>query len=129
MNLTANWDGSVESFKWSADGKKVYFTAAVDGTIQLFEVNFPGVTKIAVTVKQVTSGDFDVHGIVGISGDNIIVSRTDMNHADEIYSYNLKKKAFTQLNKTNDEAYAKLVYQNTKDDMSLQPMVKKCWFG
>lgn len=108
INLTANWDGSVDSFKWSADSKKVYFTAAVDGTIQLFEVNFPGLTKIAVTVKQVTSGDFDVHGIVGISGDNIIVSRTDMNHADEIYSYNLKKKTFTQLTKINNEAYAKL---------------------
>lgn len=108
MNLTANWDGSVESFKWSADNKKVYFIAAVDGTMQLFEVNFPGLTKIAVTVKQVTSGDFDVHGIVGISGDNIIVSRTDMNHADEIYSYNVKKKTFLQLTKTNNEAYAKL---------------------
>ena len=108
MNLTANWDGSVESFKWSVDGKKIYFTAAVDGTLQLFEVNFPGLTKIAVTVKQVTSGDFDVHAIVGISGDNIIVSRTDMNHADEIYSYNLKKKTFTQLTKTNDETYSKL---------------------
>lgn len=108
MNLTAAWDGSVESFKWSADGKKVYFTAAIDGTMQLFEVNFPGLTKIAVTVKQVTSGDFDVHAIVGISGDNIIVMRTDMNHADEVYAYNLKKKAFTQLTKTNNEAYAKL---------------------
>ena len=108
INLTANWDGSVESFKWSPDGKKIYFTAAIDGTIQLFEVNFPGLTKIAVTVKQVTSGDFDVHGIVGISGDNIIVSRTDMNHADEIYSYNLKKKIVTQLTKTNDETYSKL---------------------
>lgn len=108
MNLTANWDGSVESYKWSADSKKVYFTAAVDGTLQLFEVNFPGVTRIAVTVRQITSGDFDVHAIVGLSGDSIIVSRTDMNHADEIYSYNLKKKTFTQLTKTNDEAYAKL---------------------
>lgn len=108
INLTANWDGSVESFKWSPDGKKIYFTAAIDGTIQLFEVNFPGLTKIAVTVKQVTSGDFDVHAIVGISGDNIIVSRTDMNHADEIFSYNLKKKIVTQLTKTNDETYSKL---------------------
>jgi dipeptidyl aminopeptidase/acylaminoacyl peptidase len=108
INLTANWDGSVESFKWSPDGKKIYFTAAIDGTIQLFEVNFPGLTKIAVTVKQVTSGDFDVHAIVGISGDNIIVSRTDMNHADEIYSYNLKKKIVTQLTKTNDAIYSKL---------------------
>ena len=108
INLTANWDGSVESFKWSPDGKKIYFTAAIDGTIQLFEVNFPGLTKIAVTVKQVTSGDFDVHAIVCISGDNIIVSRTDMNHADEIYSYNLKKKTWLQLTKTNDETYSKL---------------------
>ncbi|MCF6128554.1 S9 family peptidase [Flavobacterium sp. AS60] len=108
MNLTANWDGSVESFKWSVDGKKVYFTAAVDGTLQLFEVNFPGLTKIAVMVKQVTSGDFDVHDIVGFSGDNVIVSRTDMNHAVEIYSYNLKKKTFTQLTKVNDETYSRL---------------------
>ena len=108
MNLTANWDGSVESFKWSADGKKIYFTAAIDGTIQIFEVNFPGLTKIAVTVKQVTNGDFDAHEIVGISGDNLIVLRTDMNHAAEIYSYNVKKKVFTQLTKTNDQFYAKL---------------------
>lgn len=108
MNLTANWDGSVESFKWSADGKKIYFTAAVDGTLQVFEVNFPGLTKIAVTIKQVTNGDFDAHEIVGISGDNLIVLRTDMNHAAEIYSYNVKKKVFTQLTKTNNQFYAKL---------------------
>ena len=31
-----------------------------------------------------------------------------MNHADEIYSYNLKKKTFTQLTKTNDVIYSKL---------------------
>ena len=108
MNLTANWNGSVESFKWSVDGKKVYFTAAVDGTIQLFEVNFPGLTKIAVTIKQVTSGDFDVHDIVDVSGENFILTRNDMNHALEIYSYNTKKKTFIQLTKTNDETYSKL---------------------
>ena len=34
--------------------------------------------------------------------------RTDMNHADEIYSFNLKKKTFKQLTKTNDEMYSKL---------------------
>ncbi|MEO0046255.1 MAG: Dipeptidyl-peptidase 5 [Bacteroidota bacterium] len=108
MNLTANWDGSVDNFLWSADGKKIYFTAAVDGAKHLFEVNFPGLTKIAVTVKQVTSGDFDVNDLVGFSGDTIIVTRTDMNHAAEIYSYNFKKKTWTKLTKTNDETYAKL---------------------
>lgn len=108
MNLTANWDGSVENFMWSPDGKKVYFTATVDGTKQLFEVNFPGLTKIAVTVRQVTNGDFDVADIYGFSEDNVIVTRTDMNHAAEIYSYNLKKKTWLQLTKTNDDAYNKL---------------------
>ena len=122
MNLTANWDGSVDSFNWSADGKTVYFVAAIDGTKQIFEVNFPGLTKIAVMVNQVTTGDFDVADIVGFSGDFAIVTRTDMNHAAEIYSYNLKKKTWLQLTKVNDEAYSKLSlpkyerrYVNTTD--------------
>ncbi|MFN3640865.1 MAG: TolB family protein, partial [Flavobacterium sp.] len=68
MNLTGNWDGTVDDFKWSPDGKKVYFTAPVGGTKQLFEVNFPGLTRIAVVVRQITDGDFDVNGIVGFSG-------------------------------------------------------------
>ncbi len=108
INLTGGWDGSVDSFNWSADGKKVYFTAAVDGTKQLFEVNFPGLTKIAVLVRQVTNGDFDVSDVIGFSGDNVIVTRTDMNHAAEIYSYDLMKKTWLQLTKVNDETYSKL---------------------
>ena len=108
MNLTANWDGSVDGFNWSPDGKKVYFTAAVKGTKQLFEVNFPGLTRIAITVNQLTDGDFDVADVVGFSGDAVIVTRTDMNHAAEIYSYDLKKKTWLQLTKVNDEAYSKL---------------------
>ncbi|RAR71744.1 dipeptidyl aminopeptidase/acylaminoacyl peptidase [Flavobacterium aciduliphilum] len=108
INLTANWDGSVESFTWSKDGKKVYFIAAVDGTQQLFEVNYPGLSKIAITVKQVTSGDFDVHDIVDITGNTAILTRTDMNHALEIFSVDLKKNTWTQLTKVNDESYSKL---------------------
>ncbi len=108
QNLTASYDGTVESFKWSKDGKKVYFISPVDGTLQLFEVNFPGMNKIAITVKQITSGDFDVHDIVDITGDTAILTRTDMNHASEIYSFNLKKNTWMQLTKVNSETYASL---------------------
>ena len=114
INLTANWDGTVESFLWSADGKKVYFQAPIDGTIQLFEVDFPGLTKKLPQVIQLTKGDFDVAGLVSISGDNIIITRTDMNHAAEIYSYNLKKKTWLQLTKINDDAYSKLSLSKTE---------------
>lgn len=108
QNLTSAYDGTVESFKWSKDGKKVYFISPVDGTLQLFEVNFPGMTRIAITVKQITSGDFDVHDIVDITGDTAILTRTDMNHASEIYSFNLKKNTWIQLTKVNSETYASL---------------------
>ena len=108
MNLTANWDGTVDSFQWSLDGKKIYFLAAVKGTKQLFEVNFPGMTRIAITVRQITNGAFDVTDIVGVVGDQMIVGRTDMNHAKELYSYDLKKKTWLQLTKVNDETYKKL---------------------
>ena len=108
INLTANWDGSVDNFMWSPDGKNVYFVAAIDGTKQLFQVNFPGLTKIALNVIQITKGDFDVADIIGFSGDNIIVTRTDMNHAAEIYSYNLKKNTWLKITNVNEDAYSKL---------------------
>lgn len=114
MNLTANWDGTVSSFKWSNDGKKIYFTAPIDGTVQLFEVNFPGLTKIAINVKQITKGDFDVHDLVGFSGDEVIVTRTDMNHATEIFSYNLKKNTWKQLTNVNTATYSTLALSKTE---------------
>lgn len=114
INLTANWDDSVSSFQWSKDGKKIYFIAPVDGTLQLFEVNFPALTKIAITVTQLTSGYFDVHDIVDITVDNAIVTRTDMNHALEIYSYNFKKKTWSQITDSNKENYKDLSLSTTE---------------
>ncbi len=114
MNLTANWDGTVDSFKWSADGKKIYFIAPIDGTLQVFEVNFPGLTKIAINVTQVTNGDFDVHDLIGFSGEDLIVTRNDMNHAPEIFSYNLKKKTWKQLSNVNTATYSTLAMSKTE---------------
>jgi dipeptidyl aminopeptidase/acylaminoacyl peptidase len=114
INLTAHWDGTVESFLWSQDGKKVYFQAPVDGTIQLFEVDFPGLTKKLPQVVQLTNGDFDVSGLIGLSGDTILVTRTDMNHAAEIYSYNLKNKTWLQLSNVNTATYNSLALSKTE---------------
>jgi dipeptidyl aminopeptidase/acylaminoacyl peptidase len=107
-NLTKNWDGTVDSYLWSKDGTKIYFTAPVSGTIQLFEVDFPGRTKKLPIVKQLTDGVFDVGGIVGLSGGKVILYRMDMNRANEIYSFDLKTKAWQQITTVNDEAYSKI---------------------
>ncbi|MET3046699.1 S9 family peptidase [Flavobacterium covae] len=108
INLTANWDGTVESFKWSKDGKKIYFIAPIDGTKQLFEVNFPGLTKIAIGVKQITNGDFDITQIIDFTPDQILLMRNDINHASEIYSYHLKNKSWNQITHVNTEIYKNL---------------------
>ncbi|WP_060874823.1 S9 family peptidase [Myroides odoratus] len=114
QNLTANWDGTVDSYKWSKDGSKVYFVAAVGGTVQLFEVNFPGLKRIAPVVRQLTDGNFDVTGIVGFDGDKVVLTRTDFNHATEIFSYDLKKKSWNQITKVNDEIYSKLALSKSE---------------
>jgi dipeptidyl aminopeptidase/acylaminoacyl peptidase len=114
INLTGNWDGTVESFLWSADGKKVFFQAPIDGTIQLFEVDFPGLTKKLPQVVQLTNGDFDVSGLIGLSGDTILVTRTDINHSAEIYSYNLKTKTWLQLSNVNTVTYNSLALSKTE---------------
>ena len=110
LNLTASFDVTVDNFLWSNDGKKIYFVAPIDGTKQLFEVNFPRMTKIAVSVTQLTNGDFDVNDIIGFADSKVLVTRTDMNHANEIYSYDLTAKTWLQLSKVNDETYSKLSF-------------------
>lgn len=107
-NLTKAWDGTVRNFIWGKDGKTLYFTAAVDGTIQLFAVQDPGLTKKLPLVKQLTEGPFDVNGPIAHVDNKLVVTRSDMNHANELFAYDLKKKSWTQLSHANDAVYAKL---------------------
>ncbi len=115
VNLTANRDDiHVEGYKWSDDGRSIYFYAPVHGTLQLFEVNYPGVRKEQVQVKQITKGDFDINGIIGQSGNSLIVSRVDMNHAGELYSVDLSNGVMKQLTHVNDAIYATIGISKTE---------------
>lgn len=108
VNLTANWDGTVESFVWAKEGNKVYFIAPILGTKQLFEVAYVGVLKNSYKVIQLTDGDFDVNGIVGFTGNSVLVTKTTHNRATEVFSYDLKKKSWKQITYVNDESYSKI---------------------
>jgi len=108
INLTAQWDNTIFSYRWSNDGKQIYLIAPTQGTEQLFVVDVYGKNT---TPQQLTKGVYDVNQIVGQSGDKLIVVRTTMNHAAEVFTINLKEKkklpyyTMQQLSHFNDEAY------------------------
>lgn len=115
MNLTASRDDiHVEGYRWSDDGRSLFFYAPINGTLQLFVVNYPGLTKMLSVVRQITKGDFDVNNIIGQSGNSLIVSRTDMNHAAEIYTVDISSGDMTQLTHVNDETYATVNLSKTE---------------
>jgi dipeptidyl aminopeptidase/acylaminoacyl peptidase len=106
INLTASRDEiHVEGFKWSDDGKQLFFWAPINGTLQLFSVANPGMNKMVPAIRQITKGDFDISGIVGQSNQSLIVSRTDFNHAAELYSVDIASGTMTQLTHVNDAFY------------------------
>ena len=109
VNLTGNRDDiHVEGFKWSDDGQFIFFWASINGTLQLFKVKNTGLTKMLPYIEQITNGDFDINGIVGQVGNTLIVSRTDMNHAAELYTVDLNSGSMQQLTHVNDVFYNNL---------------------
>jgi dipeptidyl aminopeptidase/acylaminoacyl peptidase len=106
LNLTQQRDDiHVMSFRWSRDGATIYFIAPINGTLQLFKVNDPLSTKTDPTIVQVTKGNFDVNEIVGEADNNLFVSRTDFNHAAELYKIILNDGSLEKMTHVNDAAY------------------------
>ena len=115
INLTARRDDiHVEGFRWSNDGKNIFFYAPVNGTLQLFQVNYTGTSMKLPDIKQITKGDFDITGIVGQSGNTLIVSRTDMNHAAELFSVSITEGSMKQLTHVNDNTYSTIALCKTE---------------
>jgi dipeptidyl aminopeptidase/acylaminoacyl peptidase len=107
LNLTQQRDDiHVMSFRWSRDGATIYFIAPINGTLQLFKVNDPFSTKTDPKIVQVTKGNFDVNEIVGEADNNLFVSRTDFNHAAELYKLNLSDGSLEKMTHVNDAAYS-----------------------
>lgn len=110
VNLTAHWDGTVNSFIWSKDNKKIFFVAPSKGTVQLFEINVAkGVwSKVLPKITQISEGDFDIAGIVGETSTGLIVTSTKMTRAAEVFDYNFKNKSITAITHVNDVKYSQI---------------------
>ncbi|WP_334125360.1 S9 family peptidase [Empedobacter brevis] len=114
LNMTKHWDGTVQGYKWNNDGTKIYFNAPVGGTIQLFEVDVNFKSKKMPAIKQITKGDFDIADVKEIIGNKAIVTKTDINHAAEIYVVDLKSGALTQLTNENKDIFENIALSDVK---------------
>ena len=115
INLTAQLDLiHVEGYKWGEDGHSLFFYAPINGTLQLFNVTYPGVAKQQPVITQITKGDFDINAIVAQNGSSLIVSRCDINHANELYTVDITNGSMVQLTHVNDSFYSALAMCKTE---------------
>ncbi len=97
------------SFGWM-DERTLYAGVPTMGTNQIFRIELPKGIKAGakVSLEQVTSGDHN-HNHFEIAGKSTLVfDRQDMNHATEVYRYDLDKNNSSPLTHVNDELYAGL---------------------
>lgn len=79
-DISADWDQNGNHPRWSADGKKLYFTSGIRATTHIFSVDVNGKHQ----PEQLTSGICNYYDFM-LSGDQIIASRASMSMPHELY--------------------------------------------
>lgn len=93
-DFSANFDQNAGNFKWTKDGKQLYFISGTKGTEQVFVLNLA-----KNDFSQVTHGDFDYQSIV-LSGNQVIGLKMSMCMPTEIFRIN-PERAEIQLSFVN----------------------------
>jgi dipeptidyl aminopeptidase/acylaminoacyl peptidase len=108
--ITNKLDETINQFIWSADSKSLYCIVPYRGLLQLFELSVPASLQNVTTTpyRQITTSDYDYNNIIGLSGDELICTRTDMNHAAEIFAVNILSGHARQITHVNSEIYNRL---------------------
>lgn len=105
--VTESFDSNVDSYCWTADSKKLYFTGCWHACINLYQTDLSG------KVVQLTDDIADFGSIsLANNGNTLLASRHSMSQADELYIVNprknIKKTNVTQLTYENKHIYDQL---------------------
>ena len=76
--LTIGFDADAGSMAWGPGSDRLYFTADVEATTQLFEIDLEG------TVRQITEGVHN-YGAFAVAGTRLVASRVSMSSPAELY--------------------------------------------
>lgn len=102
--VSKNFDSNVDSYCWSADCERIYFTGVWHGESQVYQIDLANGNKIT----PLTEGMYD-YASVALLGDKLIAQRHSMSMGDEIYSIDLTgDHTVTQLTFENKHIYDQL---------------------
>ena len=102
--VSKDFDSNVDSYCWSADCKRIYFTGVWHGESQIYQIDLADGNKIT----PLTEGMYD-YASVALLGDKLIAQRHSMSMGDEIYSIDLTgDHTVTQLTFENKHIYDQL---------------------
>ncbi|MCK5740059.1 PD40 domain-containing protein, partial [bacterium] len=110
INLTSNFDRSVNQLLVSPNSKTLYFTAFDYGRDKIYTMPVKGGAVDVLVDEHDNSGIF-----LTADGKNLVFRRQAANMPHEIFKYNLKKKTVTQLTFTNQERLANLEMNPVED--------------
>jgi dipeptidyl aminopeptidase/acylaminoacyl peptidase len=101
-NVTAKFDNWVESFAWSPDSKKIYFTADKQGDAPIYSVNADG-----GNFKEVLGGHNDEVSLTR-DGKTLVFTRQSAQFPNEVFTAAIGSKDATNLSKLNDKVFAQV---------------------
>ena len=102
--VSKDFDSNVDSYCWSADCKRIYFTGVWHGESPVYRIDLVNGNKIT----PLTEGMYD-YASVALLGDKLIAQRHSMSMGDEIYSIDLTgDHTVTQLTFENKHIYDQL---------------------
>ncbi len=114
-SLTEQFDSSVESFTFSADGQRIYLSALDQGRQPIYELPLGGGPG-----KKLINDGFNDDVQVSADGKTLVFTRQSLARPVEIYKANSIGAGVTQLTKTNDDLLA---------DFNLKPAEEVSWEG
>ena len=124
--VSKDFDSNVDSYCWSADCERIYFTGVWHGESQVYQIDLANGNKIT----PLTEGMYD-YASVALLGDKLIAQRHSMSMGDEIYSIDLTgDHTVTQLTFENKHIYDQLTmgkveerWMKTTDGKQMLPWV------
>lgn len=108
--VTEKFESGVDSYCWGSNSKTLYFTGVWHGTAMVYSTNLKG------DIKKLTDGVCD-YTILGASpeGGNLLLKRTSMSQAAEVYALNISKKNISQLTFENKYFYDNLTFGKVEE--------------